>query len=73
MTEKFLQVHFKTERKSEYYGEVTEIQYGANNIGAFMLITHHNDCRLQVAMHYLDDLYNVSDQNGDQTYYHNFN
>ena len=72
--EKNLQVHFmSTEKRNKYYYDVREIQYGSNGVGAFMLITHYYDCRVHVALHYLDELYVVSDQNGDQTYYRNFN
>lgn len=69
-----LQVHFMSEEKrSKYYYDVTEIQYGSNGIGAFMIITYYYDCNIKTALHYLDELYNVSNMNGQETYYRNFN
>lgn len=71
-----LQVHFTNEadKLSKYYHEVTEIQYGANNIGAFMIITYYEHMEIQTALHYLDELYIVSDlHNHNRTYYQNYN
>ena len=77
-----LQVHFLDSEKSifgatkesRHYHEVTEIQYGANGIGAFMIITYYENLEIKTALHYLDELYNVSDlHDGSQTYYQNFN
>ena len=76
-----LQVHFLDSEKSifgaakqsRYYHEVTEIQYGANGIGAFMIITYYEGVEIKTALHYLDELDVVADKYGPQTYYRNFN
>lgn len=68
-----LQVHFIEDYKpSEYYYEVTEIQYGSNGIGSFMIITYYKDCEIKTAMHFLDTLEVVSNMNGQETYYRRF-
>lgn len=68
-----LLVNFISEyRRSVRFEDATDIEYGANGIGQFILITYHEDDIEKVARLYLDEVHTVVNLNGQETYFRNF-
>ena len=68
-----IQVKFIPEwRYAVQFEEVSEIEYGSNGIGSFMIITYQEDGLEKIARLYLDEVHTVSNLNGQEVYFHNF-
>ena len=68
-----VQVKFIPEwRFAVQFYEVSNIEYGSNGIGDFMIITYQEDGLEKVARLYLDEVHTVVNLNGQETYFRNF-
>ena len=68
-----LLVNFTPEyRRSVRFEDATNIEYGANGIGQFMIITYQEDGIEKVARLYIDEVHTVANLNGQEIYFRNF-